>query len=177
MIVTGVLPATPDVLTSNVATVLDASSDAVAGTCTAAGLLLDSVAFTPPAGPGVPLNVSVPWAPAPLTSDAWSIVTPVSEAGTTLRVVLCGTEPSRQAEMVTGVGAETPDVKTVNFVRVSPTGTRISPVTGTCTFAIAGLLLEICTNIPPVGFPLRYVLPHRVTHGAGALNSTQPSAC
>src|ERR1700693_3411803 len=49
VIVPGVLLATLDVLMSNVATVLFTSRGALGGTCTAAGLLLESVAFTTPA--------------------------------------------------------------------------------------------------------------------------------
>ena len=110
----------------------------------------------------------------PPGSDAWSMVNPVSEGGTTLSVVVCGAEPSRHAEILTAVGVETPDVRTVNFVRVCPTGTMIIPVEG-CTLATAGLLLLMLTIIPPEAVPLTYV-PHPVTQGAGALNSTQPSA-
>jgi hypothetical protein len=77
----------------------------------------------------------------------------MSDGGTTLSVVVCGAEPWRHAEIVTAVGAETPEVRTVNVVRVSPTGTMIIPVDG-WTLATAGLLLLMLTIIPPAAFPL-----------------------
>lgn len=133
------------VVTANVAVVVPAATVTEAGTVAFVVSELVSATLIPPVL-AFPFSVTVPVEVAPATTEVGLRTTDEMSAGLTVRVavtaVCCLT-----AETVTGVGAATPKVVTVNVTDVAPAGT----VTEVGTVAVGMLELERKTGTPPVG--------------------------
>jgi len=83
--VSAVFAATELVVTVKVAVVAFAATVTLAGTCAAAGLLLDSVTNAPPAGAG-PLSATVPVAVAPAGTEVGFRLRELSTGRVTVKV-------------------------------------------------------------------------------------------
>jgi hypothetical protein len=150
--VADVVAATPRVVTAKLADVAFAATVTVAGTWAAAVLPLVS-ATTAPAGGAAPVRVTVAVEEDPPSKLVGLRVNKVRVAGLTVSTAVFVTE-LYVAETVTGVGALTPRVVTVNVAVVAFAAT----VTVEGTWAAAALLLVRETTAPPVG-----ARPSRVT--------------
>lgn len=150
VIVTGVLEATPDVVTPNVAVVAPAATVTELGTVTDE-LFADKLTTVPPVGAGTS-NVTVPVGLLPPTIDVGETLTDDRPPGLTVKVPV--TVVVFVAEIVTVCAEDTPSVVIVKFVFEVCAG--IVTVAGTVAADVLELK-RVTTDPDGPALPLRWI--------------------